>query len=298
MRLNNHVKNFLASFFRKLGYTLEKNKNQYIDTRSNQNSYKMMMFYGKHVIINAPIKKAMWKISPTHFDRKHPFVEALINTKNITNPREAIEKSLQFYYETVQPRTMTECIDGITENKSFPDPRKTHTVHWPWIQKIAVKEFSPVLIKGKIKLLPIEKHGVQHWGPVSKEKLDTEVFKFFTLYNSIKENGFRSNPDEKDGVIRAYVLENDNEDWRWIPIQGQHRVSVAASLDIENVPVKIESVFRKIDLHLFPLVVNGTYTLEEATKVFESFFDGNTPKLLTNWIKLKDKKIENNDSSK
>ena len=292
MKLKNKILNILKkNIFKLLNHfnlQLLHNKNTYIDLRNINNNYRLFLQYDKPIIVNLPISKAKWKAIPLSFTSTHPFVYSLnIATSNNTKELDAIKlkKELLNYYSLVQPKNMNECI-GINVKELLPSPKTTHTTRWPWVdKKFSDKEFSPIYINKKINLLEIEKHGVQHWGPVSDEKLNTEVTKLTNLYNAIKKNGYIDDLCEKDGVIRGYILERDNLEWIWVPIQGQHRVSVASTLNLENVAVKVLAIYRECDITEFPLVKQNIYTKDEAKMAFNIFFE-KVPRfpLLDNWF--------------
>ncbi|NMF83033.1 hypothetical protein [Nodosilinea sp. P-1105] len=298
MKLKKFIKSIIPNFFYVLGFTIIKNskvEDSQIDVREDTNSYREIFQYGKPVIVDMPIEKLRWKALAINFDYDHPFVYALkqaceqdksINFKVLCD-------ELKKYYELVQPCSMSDCLD-IEIEAEFPKPQHTHHTRWPWINKRSNSaEVCPVIQGRKMKALSTREHGVQHWGPVSHEKLLTEAIKLSRLYTSINEKGYRSNiTNDADSMVRVYILEKENLDWVAIPFQGQHRVSVASALDIKSIPVKVMFVIRKVDVEFFPLVAKGIYRKQDALNIFDSFFEKKRPKVLNQWDNYISKKSE------
>lgn len=297
MIIKKTIYKIISKLLSKFNLKLIKQDESYIDLRSGVNNYRLFTQYEKPIAVKLPIANARWKALPFAFNEKHPYIYSLNMATNYNKSNlniEILRKELSKYYKLVQPKNMEECL-GLEKSFSLPKPQETHTTRWPWIKKeFKKKELSPVYVNNKIKLMPIEKHGVQHWGPVSNDKLETEVLKLSKLYNSIKNNGYRDDLSDSDGVVRGYILEKENLEWVWIPIQGQHRVSVASALQLKNITVKVMAIYREIDIDLFPLVVSNIYSKDESKKIFNLFFTKTYIKLLQSWIEYtnKDKNVK------
>ncbi|MBE9111271.1 hypothetical protein IQ273_17840 [Nodosilinea sp. LEGE 07298] len=298
MKLKKFAKSRIFLALNILGLTVTrkgKYKVSQIDVRQDTNSYRKLYQYGKPVVVDMSIEKMRWKALATKFDYCHPFVyavkQACEGDENLNF--EVLCNELKKYYELVQPRSMSDCLDFQIQAE-FPKPQHTHNTRWPWIDEKSISDgLSPVIQGNKIKKLSAREHGVQHWGPVSHEKLLTEAIKLLRLYESIKEKGYKKEMlDYTDSIVRVYILEKENLEWVAVPIQGQHRVSVASAMGIKSVPVRVMFVIRRVDVELFPLVTKGIFGKEDALSIFDSFFERKHPKVLTQWHEYLSRKTQ------
>ena len=275
----------LLKFCRKIleehRYNVTQISMQHIDAREGFNDPRAIGFYGKPVVIDAPLEWARWKAWGSPFDQQNPLVKIVRKSmQSLEDPYNILYASLQDYYYTVQPSCMEECMgfDRAYFGTEFPQPSHTHATRWPWVDiPFDKRELTPVYKNQKMVYEEASEHGVQHWGPITEEKLETEAYKFHRLIGSIRTRGFLSRPNAADGYIRAQVLYRHGRGWRWIPIQGQHRVIVCAAMDMDVIPIKAVSLVRFEDMAFWPLVRDGVFSYDDAAKAFDRVFEGHAP---------------------
>lgn len=90
------------------------------------------------------------------------------------------------------------------------------------------------------------------------------------LYQSIKNRGVI----EDDNLPKINILIKDNQ-WRWFMGDGgNHRSYVMSCLSYEFFTARISQVINRKDVYKWPNVKNGTYSAQEAKKVFDMYFEG------------------------
>ena len=123
-------------------------------------------------------------------------------------------------------------------------------------------------------------HSWPGYGPQSLKACAKHAKRLLKLYRSLNRNGFRSNR-RPDGVPEGVVLRDSCNNIRWITSGGNHRVTVAACLGFESVPIRVMSIVDVRDLADWPGVLTNLFTPSQARKVFEIFFAPAIPLLLT-----------------
>lgn len=117
-------------------------------------------------------------------------------------------------------------------------------------------------------------HGIQSFGPVTKEKGELELNRLKSTYKSIYENGYQ--PDRFEGQIKGYFLKHNNN-YRFMITNGIHRTAILAALNFEQVPVMFEPNFPRVidfnDIKNFPQVRNKVFSVNLTQKIFLSYFE-------------------------
>ena len=105
-----------------------------------------------------------------------------------------------------------------------------------------------------------------------KKSIDSHISQYISLISSIKKNGFIENSD--DNFIEAEILYKDGN-YRWkVGGEGNHRSIVLSYLGYEYINVLVTNIIRYEDAKLWPNVMNKTFTLQDARRIFDNFFKG------------------------
>lgn len=124
-------------------------------------------------------------------------------------------------------------------------------------------------------------HGWPWIGPVSSSLLSLETSRLKSLYRSIISNGYTVQP-YKENVGGTLLVKNSDE-WVVVCAPGQHRAIVAAFIGEKYIPVEITRIARRSDVHKWPQVRRGTYTVDEALSVFDRIMEGRLPPAFAEW---------------
>lgn len=216
-----------------------------------------------------------WKVKPVRYAKGHPFVDLCSKVILNRGDSELILTELENYYTSVVPKDYNEFLKLDIEFWRNPEHLLRHSPPFPWLQvNVNEEELTPVLLAddSEIRFESSALHGVQHWGPVSEDKLRLEATKFNSLLNSMVMSGYRPNYMKKDGVIRASLLEYCGK-YRVLIEQGQHRISVLSALGHKTCVVRIVSKYNLNDIDGLPGVLLGNFSRLDAKKVIELYFD-------------------------
>ncbi len=192
----------------------------------------------------------------------HPFVETLKEYR--TNKKIDVNNtSLAKFYKYFKPENLSQVITGSNNIKELRNINKFKFLY-PW---------SAIEVTQKPEnKLSLEKHGSQHFGPVSKKKLKLEYTRLINLYHSIKTNGY--NPKSQ---ALGYILNDNNSHEVLILTAGHHRVAVMTVLGYKKIPIQLYDEPRAIvylnDIDNWTFVKNGFFSKESALKIFYKFFN-------------------------
>ena len=169
------------------------------------------------IAFEVPLEKCCSLISFSyHPEGCHPFVQTLLQYQS--NPELSYDTSLlKIFYTTFQPPTVLDALLGSSVHERFrasPLGTLTTDTYHPFFPWDAEKR----LAKGEHGL--DASHGHQTFGPVSQVKGEMEFQRLIDVYESIKEDGYQTQPCE-DGDIRGFFLRTDN-DYRFVVRQGIH----------------------------------------------------------------------------
>lgn len=115
-----------------------------------------------------------------------------------------------------------------------------------------------------------------------KNSLPSHINQYVNLINSINKIGFVS--DHQNNYIETEFLVKGDE-FCWKPRgEGNHRVTVAASLGYKNIKSIVTNIVRYDELNYWPNVVNGTFKKTEAEQIFNRYFYAKPPEFNKNWI--------------
>jgi len=268
------IKYLIKRVLNYIGYEIKKKKTNKIDNSyyaSGDLSYDEMIYYRREGHNSQPIFKVETKIITNSIcfafsdDGWHPFVSLL---KDYINNEKLIYNNsiLDLYYKNFTPKSMAEIyIDELDECKNEIKEVPSQWLLLPW-------ELTPRMPGGE-KGLDLE-HGIQVFGPVSKQKGQLEFDRVIKTYKSIKEKGFNIN----QSTIYGQFLKNGTE-YRFKINSGNHRVPALSVLKYNKIPVALDPrVPRVIDIERiddWPQVKNGLLSKKIAKKIFLRFFHHN-----------------------
>lgn len=257
----------------RIGYDISKKKpKRYICT----DDYSQLFFNTQDVFfdietsITCSLNQFFFDSNKWHYHTKT--VEEIIKKPKI----DFKNCSLWEFFGNFQPKSIGDYYCISNENKFFTaDEREVLNEdinkfidNSPWIDERVEVDFDKIQDCGLKR-----SHGVQFYGPVSVLKGTRELQRLKKTYNSIIKYGFQ--PNKFDGHIRGYFLKYKNN-YRFIVVDGQHRMAVLAALKYSKVPVTFHPLMPRIieyeKLEDFPLVKNGIYSRKLAKKIFKSYF--------------------------
>ena len=207
-----------------------------------------------------------------------------------------IEEVLSKYYEMVRPKSASEWLGlDLEENNKltqappwgavFPWRARTLTSYQQAYEKAAVKENKILGTKFDIT------KGWLFCGPVSYEKIKIEAMRLTYVLKNISRNGYKR-WNSSEGDVRATALINEYDDWRWLITAGNHRASAASALGYTEIPIRVNLIINRRHVKYWPHVLSGLFSIDNALKVFDNYFEGLTPPVTSNWLTLKLSKQE------
>ncbi len=118
-----------------------------------------------------------------------------------------------------------------------------------------------------------------------KNSLNSHARQYANITEQIRKNGFKYGSEF--GYVSAEILIDKNI-IRWkLGGEGNHRAAAASALGLKSIPVLISKIIRLDELEYWPNVKLGTFTKEQATKIFYSIFDARPSKIYNEWIEKK-----------
>lgn len=273
------VKQWIMQLTEKVGYRISPvKKTSPVDIRTSED-HPVSFFYrypNRTLLFSAPVE-----LGTGLFDYQVDIGSRLSKClrQKVGSPefRYQIKEVLQEFYETWQPTNAAEwfslkpgSVPALAELDAWVCP-------WPWEAQDVNKRLTRrrqqdvrenAAISGK--KLGIE-DGWKFCGPVSNEKLEIEVERFFQMFDSIMNHGYHRH-DRLDGDILASVLCHPDGQWRWLVTSGQHRYIVLSALGYDRIPIRVTQFIWRRDVLHWPNVVRGIFTPEAALSVFDRSF--------------------------
>lgn len=217
----------------------------------------------------------------------HPFsyaVSRLIQLQN-TEQTSFLKHFLRNYYNRVHPVDSSEFIKMNSNTNLSQYPAWAFVFPWQCLDQERWQDHVALGVKAENQ---IEKNkcdirsGWAWFGPVTSEKLEVEAGRILKLFQCISANGYKRT-DYRDGDISADILVDENNDWVWQSVGGQHRAAVIAGLGMESIPVRVRSVIRRTDVESWPNVINGTYSVDQALELFDMVFNCDFDHITLEW---------------
>jgi len=138
----------------------------------------------------------------------------------------------------------------------------------PWeglIMSDKLKNYPGIFLKNRPGLLNSDDTNLFY----NDEAWKSHANQFYSLINSIRENGFY----ETSWPVVNVMIKNF-EFKLSLSSTGNHRMMVASMLNIDKIFIKIGLVVDYQDACMWPNVLNGTYTENEAKAIFNNYFNG------------------------
>lgn len=250
--------------------------------------YISYLIYRNTVLVDVPTSKGRGNPVNTYgTEGNHPFVFAsrMANNKVGSSAQTCIYGILEKYYSSVNPSSAGE-LAGVSRG-SILYKYPAWGLVMPWESHLP--EFQIKKIERVIKMenynfnrsASIE-NGWAWVGPADEEKCMIESRRLANILESITVHGYKRH-DGRDGDIRAIILVNESNEWVWQSTGAQHRAAVLSAMGYEYVPVRIHKVIRREEVKHWPNVVNGLYSVKDATLVFDNIFEGRFDHVTSEW---------------
>lgn len=202
----------------------------------------------------------------------HPFVETL-KEYAVDPGLNYQDSSLARLYKNYCPGNVQEVLlDHFqTPLKPFCDwPPTNEFIRSVWtLGKPGVRSFMKVQGKQPTST------GWIFYGPHDPEYGEREFRRIISVYESIKNKGYKAGLTHLDPV-NGYFLKRRKE-YRFVLLQGNHRVSVLKALGYKNVDVVIRkghpAIVDQEDLHRWTEEGGGIYTASLVRTLFDTLFD-------------------------
>jgi hypothetical protein len=260
-----------------------------VDLRKIHNNPLIYSYlFGHSIIIEADISRVRRYFFNHQAD---PYIIAVKAEKNQETEFNKINRILGNYYKTIAPKNPSEFL-GLPFRENFAlNNAPVWAIPLPWeisnVNEEVEKMKSIQLKENKQKGVneTISKGGWNITGPVSEKKLYVETNRLIDLYESISKNGFERN-SSPDGDINVIALIGESNEWKLIVQSGHHRFAVLIALGYVKIPVRVISVVHRKDISIFPNVLSGLYTEDEALKIFDKFYCGQIPDIFKKWLEI------------
>ena len=292
-----HAKSVIQAAAKKFGYRirlLPADAFYPIDLRSTTNDPRSLIYHaGKQptVLIDAPVK---WGYAlaafPLNAEGCHPFIYAIRKAKSSSQPCDTIRAVLRCYYESVQPSNAAQWLGLDPESAPQLQAQPPWARIFPWrsssisARRRGIESAARFDNRQAGANLSI-RDGWKAFGPVSEAVLNIETQRLLRLYESIKHHGLLRN-NEFGGDIRGIALVN-GDNWRWMQGGcGAHRAPVLSAMGFETIPVRIYRVVFRKHVDLWPQVVSGVYSRENALRVFDRVFQHHVPPIADPWQRM------------
>jgi hypothetical protein len=252
------------------------------DLRDSEESPRdLMLKYAsplrRSLLIEVPISRCRSMIGRA-LDERHPFVATLKEGP----PYSYSGSVLEAYYRQFQPTSVAEAL-GVSEEQApgFAElPADAFVFPWQAEDPMARREGRRGWVENHAINYGYElsaSDGIGSFGPASVGKGDLEVERLSRLYHSMTQSGFLRS-DGPDGDVTGRFLMDEIGNWYVEVKSGQHRIAVAAALDIPAVPVRITlPPVKREEVGYWFQVRAGRITREGALAVFDRIMAGDPP---------------------
>lgn len=221
----------------------------------------------KSTVLDVELIKCTDMYGAGYIDDFNHFVEVIKQYEE--NPNLKYEDSiLKDYYDYFRPRNLEEGLFG--PEGRVPKLRQGWTGYpWYWDK---TKRVAFTNKRGETR-----PGGIHHFGPNTEEFGQNEFQRLIGLYGYFKKHGYY--PEMfSDGYISGYLLTR-GEDYRFVVVEGQHRMACLAVLGYEDIRCRFtqKPIYPRIvnldDIKKWPQVENKVYSRNLAQRVFNRFFE-------------------------
>lgn len=274
------VRPYAANFARHFGYELVGEKGDWW----NLPSYKLFARELPEIIkkgnrdpyffpFKVDIKTITSRVGFSYYEHGwHPFIETLKEYE--VNPDLKYQDStLAKLYQNYRPNNVQEVLLDHLKNplKPFCDwPPTNEFIRSVWtLGKPGVRSFMN--IQGK----QLPSAGWIFYGPHDEVYGESEYRRLISVYESIKNNGYKAGLTDMDAV-NGYFLKCGN-DYRFVLLQGNHRISVLKALGYKDVDVVIRkghpAIVDQAKLYRWTKKGGGIYPSSVVENLFDTLFN-------------------------
>lgn len=261
------------------------------DTCSNPFVFNYYCNTDRQVIVNMELKFGrgleMFGLEKTSI---HPYIVA--SNKALTECEyskryEIIFSTLKKYYNLVKPKNIEEWLYFKSNNKLLTDQPAWNTI-LPWenvsIQEKLIQRRACAIFDNKEhgSNLTIES-GWRSFGPMDDKLISLETSRLCNVLCSIEKKGYLRGGQNHD--VGCVVLVSEDGEVRWLTENGgQHRVATLSALGFTSIPVRVWKIIYEKDIDVWPNVLNGNFTKQNASTIFKNIFDAENNPLLDEWV--------------
>lgn len=236
-------------------------------------------------IIKVPLEKirGMHELNFSYeIGGKHPFVNAIqqikINNGNLTSEDSVLKK----YYQIVQPRSIADLLDLGNTSASYARLSKISPLYseFPWRGCIGGRKRSSEPDAREHGFHNVnDASGYSGYGPVSSELLNMEYERLLAIYNVVDKNQF-SDKKSLPTLILEPLYDDREGKYAFQVLSGNHRLAAATCTGLENILcfANAGGIVLKSEAELWPGVVKGDLSIEDAIKIFDRTIAGAQPK--------------------
>ncbi|WP_297004988.1 hypothetical protein [Thalassolituus sp. UBA6592] len=228
------------------------------------------------IIVSVPVSRCRMNLTMLPASR-NPFVMTL------QEGHDSYENSPLFqFYDSVKPATVGQLL-SVMQSPIASLPAMATVMPW-WaispeerLDQVAVETPHGYLGKEAIKMGASRSgdYGWQYFGPVSHQVGESEFQRQQLVYQSIRSNSY--NPVSYKHIHGEFLI--SGRDWVWVNQGGKHRFNSLVAAGNEEVIVSAKRKYgpdfvQRSDAHLWPNVINGWFTEQEALTVFDRIMQG------------------------
>ncbi|MFU8864495.1 MAG: hypothetical protein ACNA7O_11305 [Rhodobacterales bacterium] len=284
--VNSSTSNVAFNALGKVSLRLKKYAPDCVDLRESAYTPLEAAFYSpaSKFLINVDLEKCLGLHAAAFIctsTSPHPFIQTL-RAYAAGKCHDYVHSSLFEFYGSFQPRSAAEVV-GLSYNSghSAISHLPAFASALPW--EPLTPEENETFLRGICERDYIDNGftldaaaGWKGWGPLSHEAGEAEFNRLVRVFKAIGTNGYQRH-SALDGDIEGQVLKHD-DDYKVFVSRGQHRIAALAAMDQTRAPIRVlpQAVSRS-DAAVWPNVVRGYYTVEQAQSVFDRIFDGRQP---------------------
>ena len=110
--------------------------------------------------------------------------------------------------------------------------------------------------------------------PFTDLAIDLHLNQFLSLYKNFLNHSLSKNTFNHRSLPDFFLL-IDGDSWKWMAgYDGNHRLYILNLIDYPFVISSLSKIIKKDEVEYWPNVKNGTYTIDEALRIFETLFQG------------------------
>lgn len=241
-----------------------------VDIRALGNDPRSRGYYSRPVLVEARLDhgRSGNAVAVNAPENPSPLVQASrLAVRNAS--REDLEALLEQIHHEEKSTKRTELL-GLTAQQAplladLADSPFSASLR-PWDER-TLEDFRHKRLRKKEKRKRIENgESMAQWAARHAERIES-------LLASIREHGLMRH-DGPGGDVEGIALIGSDGSWRWQVTKGNHRVAVFSAMGHERIPVRINRVIRREEVHLWPNVVSGLFPEKAALQLFDRLFEG------------------------